>query len=166
MAGTITPNDLRRLLTFDPETGVLRWRMDVARNVKTGDIAGKAGKKKYLQICTNGQTVLAHRAAWAIVHGRWPSVLIDHINGNAHDNRLCNLREATYSQNSANRPTWKTSRSGVKGVRRRNGAWVVRAERSGETRYGGRFQCLGRAAVAYRQISQELFGEFAYGGAK
>jgi hypothetical protein len=162
----ITPDELRKLLSYDPETGGLRWRVDVARNVFAGNVAGKPGKKKYLQVCVRRKYMLAHRVAWAIVYGDWPKNLIDHKNGDPHDNRLSNLREATYSQNSANRPTPRTCRSGVKGVRFRKRRWEVNIEKDGAAVCVGRFHCLGKAAAAYRAKARELFGEYASGGAR
>jgi hypothetical protein len=162
----ITPDELRKLLSYDPETGLLRWRVDMARNVFAGDTAGKVGKSKYLKVCVRRKYMLAHRVAWAITYGVWPSNLIDHKNNDPHDNRLSNLREATYSQNSANRPTPRTGRSGVKGVRRRKNRWEVNIETGGVSFCVGRFHCLGKAAAAYRVKARELFGEYASGGAR
>jgi len=45
---------------------------------------------------------MAHRLAWFLVYGRNPKGEIDHINGNPSDNRICNLRECTRSQNVMN----------------------------------------------------------------
>ena len=45
---------------------------------------------------------------------------IDHINGIKTDNRLCNLREATRSQNQVNTPVVKNNTSGFKGVHLHN----------------------------------------------
>lgn len=42
--------------------------------------------------------------------------MIDHVNGDPSDNRLCNLREATKSQNMMNVGKIKSNTSGVRGV--------------------------------------------------
>ena len=42
----------------------------------------------------------AHRICYAMFYGKWPINQIDHINRNRSDNRICNLRDATYSQNN------------------------------------------------------------------
>jgi hypothetical protein len=43
----------------------------------------------------------AHRLAWLYVHGEWPNV-IDHINGDAGDNRIANLRSCSQQRNMQN----------------------------------------------------------------
>src|ERR1700704_5409181 len=45
---------------------------------------------------------------------------VDHINRNKLDNRRCNLRICTVSQNRANRPLSRRSTTGYKGVSRHN----------------------------------------------
>jgi hypothetical protein len=47
--------------------------------------------------------------------GEWPKTQIDHINLDKADNRWCNLREATQSQNFANTRILASNGSGFKG---------------------------------------------------
>ncbi len=94
----ITPELLRERLSYCPTTGVLRW--------KVGPNAGKpAGgvKSGYVRIAISGVNVFAHRAAWAITHGKWPNEVIDHINRNRQDNRLENLRDVSGTENARNK---------------------------------------------------------------
>ena len=48
--------------------------------------------------------------------GAWPPNVVDHINRNPSDNKFCNLRLATTSQNGMNRRLDLRNRSGVSGV--------------------------------------------------
>lgn len=61
-----------------------------------------------------GRKIFMHR----IVLGLKDAELADHINKNGLDNRKCNLRKATVSQNCQNRRTPKNNTSGFKGVSR------------------------------------------------
>ncbi len=59
--------------------------------------------------------VAAHRIAWALMNGEWPTRLIDHINGDKHDNRWANLRLASPSQNMHSR-SGRANKTGYRGV--------------------------------------------------
>lgn len=111
----LTAERLRELLSYDPETGIFR-RVATRRQVKSGDIAGSDDGKGYWRIRVNGEKHRAHRLAWLYVNGAWPIDQLDHINGDKLDNRICNLREATNSENQQNRSLPKSNTSGRLGV--------------------------------------------------
>lgn len=89
-------------------------------------------------------------------------VIVDHINGNGLDNRRCNLRLATRSQNLANQRTVR-NKWGYKGItyRRRHKTWRARIGFNGKTVDLGEFGNLDDAAQAYDEAAKKLFGEFA-----
>lgn len=90
-------------LIYVPETGDFYWKEPgPARRLD-----GRAGHKgpRYWHLSCYGEAVLAHRLAFYKMTGRWP-VEIDHINRDGHDNRWCNLRECTRSENQYNRNGW------------------------------------------------------------
>lgn len=88
---------------------------------------------------------------------------IDHINRNGLDNRKCNLRYATISQNNINSAKKKGCTSIYKGVyfHKDRGVWVSRARLHKGYYYLGSFQNEIEAAKAYDRKAIELFGEFA-----
>lgn len=88
-------------LSYNPETGVFSWRC-ASRNTKVGAEAGHIDDEGYRLIGLDGRVYRAHRLAWLVVHGQWPSKVIDHINGNRLDNRAANLRDVSISENHQN----------------------------------------------------------------
>lgn len=88
---------------------------------------------------------------------------IDHVNGDTLDNRRCNLRLATHSQNLANQKFSSANTSGFRGVSwdRASGKWLAQTRQHTKTIFIGRFLDPIEAARAYDQKARELFGEFA-----
>jgi hypothetical protein len=104
------------VLNYCPETGLLTWRERVSKAVKPNDIAGNF-TATYVTVGYRGKVYKAHRLAWLLTHGEWPDGLIDHINGDKHDNRLCNLRVVDKTGNSENvRKPNRRNKSGFMGV--------------------------------------------------
>ena len=148
------------VLDYNPDTGLFTWLVSFGR-VKAGETAGTTGGT-YCYIRVNGSDRLAHRAAFAWVHGYWPKHHIDHINGNKRDNRICNLREATSKQNAANSPLRRDNTSGFKGVRpaRTKGKWWAHIYVDGRCRYLGTYDTPEEAHTAYLKAAEIEFGSF------
>lgn len=73
----------------------------------------------YSIVRINGENYREHNCIYALHHGHWPVELVDHINNNKLDNRLENLRAASYSDNSCNRSMRSDNTLGYKGIFKR-----------------------------------------------
>lgn len=154
---------LKEWLSYDPDSGILRWNKRRARCVWVGDPAGSLTSFGYLRVSIDGRRYACHRIAWAMTYGCWPQGDLDHINGNRSDNRIVNLRQATRAQNCQNRKRCSLNTSGVKGVSwwTRQKKWRAHIRANGRPHLLGAYSCFGRAIKAYREAARELHGEFA-----
>lgn len=110
------------------------------------------------------RTIFMHRFVWEIWNGRIPDgMIIDHINGDRLDNRLCNLRLVTIAESNRNRSGWGESASDYKGVTysKKHEKWVARIKNEGTEHFLGYFDNQEEAAAVYNINANILFGEYA-----
>lgn len=152
-------SSLMQLLSYNAETGEFRWLASRKGRI-AGEIAGGLDKDGYWLIQTDGQNYRGHRLAWLFVYGEWPTSLLDHKNRKKSDNRIGNLRLATYSQNLFNTNPVRDNSSGVLGVSwcKQTGRW--KAQIAGE----GRVLNLGRYATIEEAKSARIAAEIKYAG--
>lgn len=112
---------------------------------------------------TNGKqkTILMHR----IVVGATDSMEVDHINHNRLDNRGCNLRECTRSQNRMNILNYCNNTSGKKGVAwsKSHNKWRAEIGFQGKKIRLGYYDDIEKANEAYNNATKKYFGDFACG---
>jgi hypothetical protein len=159
---------------LDPKSGDLIWR---ARPVEhfanaracnawnarfAGSLAGAIGSGGYRIVKFCGKFYAVHRLAWVVAFGRWPDDLLDHINGDRADNRLCNLRQANASENCHNAKRSIRNTSGFKGVHWSKSAkkWRAMIGVGGKRMHIAFSDCPKEAHAAYCKASAELHGEF------
>jgi hypothetical protein len=168
-----TPEELHNLLRYEPETGRLYWRERIGDDRQTrrwntryaGAEAMTAQQKhghKFGHVL--GIPVKAHRVAWAMHHGQWPDTDIDHINGDAADNRITNLRAATEAQNMQNKRRYKNNKSGCSGVaQRESGTWRAFISVGGKRKDIGTFNDKFDAVLARLLAEKELGFTYRHG---
>jgi hypothetical protein len=157
----LTQTELKRLLHYDPETGIFTRLIAKCNKVKVGEMVGNRNPKGYLRVNIMNKTHLLHRLAWLYVYGYSPKE-IDHINGVKDDNKIENLREAERYENMWNRDKPSTNTSGYKGVDwdRQKMKWRARCRLDGKRKHLGFFDTKDMAAEAYKMFAKNNHGEF------
>jgi hypothetical protein len=154
----LTPQRLRQVLLYTPETGEFRWSKHRV-GVPFGKIAGRVHAEGYRRIMIDGQFYAAGRLAWLYVYGVWPTPCIDHINGQRDDNRIVNLREVSRRVNQQNMRMHRdghlqgTTRLKVPGLSK---PWQARIYAQGKSKFLGVFCTESEAHEAYQKACNEL----------
>ena len=163
---------LRQVLDYDPETGGLTWRERPASMFSDGRRSAShsaavwnsrySGKPALMSI-RNGYSYgaifdrlhQAHRVAWLLHYGVWPSGQVDHKNGDRSDNRIANLRDVTNAENGRNQKRHRDNTSGVTGVcwHRASGKWNARIKVGARNKSLGLFADFD-AAVSARKAAE------------
>lgn len=116
---------------------------------------GRAKNMNYVRIYIKGSRGYLHR----LLLNAPKNMLVDHINGDTLDNRICNLRLATPSQNMGNSKSMRGT-SKYKGVHwsKKERKWVAGIKNGVHLGY---FNDENEAALAYNKAALEHFGEFS-----
>lgn len=156
MKDLLTLDQARCALDYDPLTGVFRWR--VGRRL-AGKVAGAKTNHGYIRINVDHKLRYAHRLAWLITYGEWPS-FVDHINGQRDDNRIANLRSTTNQNNVRNRRGHGRYLKGVS-FEKRTLRWVAQICVDYRRIGLGTFATEIEAHEAYMAAARRYFGDFA-----
>jgi len=162
---------LRDCLDYCPESGVLTWKSRPSTHFKkeyackawntkfATKVAGYKAEDGYIEIAILKRTYKAHRIAWAIYHGDFADMFIDHINGNKSDNSINNLRVVNKRENGVNSRIHGNNKSGTSGV-----CWCKRTNRwEAYIRDGIKKVHLGRFASIDDAVSARKLAEIKYG---
>lgn len=158
---SLSPDRIRRMFNYDPNTGALTWAIKPSQAVNIGDEAGHwepKGRRVKIDYETHAVSVIV----WLWVYGCWPAgypklTVVDHINRNRFDNRIDNLRLVTSKQNSLNKGEYKNNTTGIKGVSlHRDGIrYQAYIRVSGVAIYLGLFNTIEEAAEARRKAEEK-----------
>ena len=154
-----------RMLDYDPETGIVRHRINHGR-AKAGTIAGTKRRDGYAVLWLDGKLHLLHRLIYLMMTGDWPAQQIDHINRDPGDNRWSNLRAVAPRENIMNRGALKLNcrnTSGSPGVHfmPHVGKWCSRISIDGKRQYLGIFDTKDEAMRVRTNRLRELTGASA-----
>jgi len=115
---------------------------------------GYAMRSAWLKETKSLKTVSMH----ATINNTPKGLLTDHINRDKLDNRRCNLRTVTASQNGLNRKLNVDNNSGYTGVyfEARSGRWCARIKANKVQKHLGTFDTLTEAVVCRMKFEHEL----------
>lgn len=161
----LTQEKLKKLLSYDPATGIFVRLVSLNNKTRVGAIAGYIHSKGYQIVTVDGDKYLGHRLAWLYMTGEWPQE-IDHINHVKNDNRFVNLRLASRSENCLNIKLKSSNTSGVKGVswNARVGKWAAQIAYRRKNKHLGYFDTLEDAKEFIQLARDMIHGEFACHG--
>ena len=133
----LSPDKLRELLRYCPETGHFYWKLNRRGHVQAGQLAGRIANHGYRRIG-----------------------YLDHINGVKDDNRITNLREVTQTENMQNirRANTNNHSSGLLGAswNGHNGKWKAYIGLNNKKFHIGYFETAEEAHQAYLRKKAEI----------
>jgi hypothetical protein len=155
----LTQDILKEYLYY--KDGYLYRRVSI-KHFNKNEVLGSLSKGSRYYACTFlGNRFLTHRLVFFYNYGYLPK-LIDHIDGNALNNKIENLREASQTQNCRNAKKRKNTVSSYKGVcwNSANNNWRSIICVNKKLINLGSFKVELEAAKAYKEAAKFYFKEF------
>ena len=149
-----TKKDLCKILQYAPKEGAFYWLIDHKHpKARIGLRAGRINALGRLQIGIHGKQVFVHKLVWLFETGKWPTKMIDHINGNPQDNRFENLRLSDHRLNGQNqkahRPKNKSTQLLGTSWHKRQKKYIASIKVNGKKKHIGYFDTATEAHAAY-----------------
>ena len=152
---------------FNYKDGDLFWNIKPNTRVRIGDKAGSQDAKGYLYLSLDRKKYPVHHIVFLYFNGYLPK-MIDHIDNIKNNNKIENLREATYSQNNRNVLLRKDNKSGIKNVffEKWTKKWKVMLRIDGKRKCFGRYSDVDLAELVAIEARNKYHGEYANHGNK
>ena len=172
MRKKLTAKYVCSLLSYNMDNGLFIWKERPGKNqwnsAHSGRVAGSNScrdkiESGYTVITIDGCPYQAHRLAWLLKYGEWPTKDIDHKDRDGTNSRIENLRLATRSENRSNQKKPKNNTSGFKGVTWHKSArkWQAAIVTDGKFKYLGIYDSAEDAHAEYCREAIRRRGEFA-----
>ncbi len=167
---------LKKLVTYDPETGVFTWNKRDSSMIKrpsslkswntryAGKPVGNIDNRGYPFVKIEGNNYRLHRLAFMYMGQEIPPV-VDHANGVKTDNRFCNLLSSSFHKNSLNKFRNSNNTSGVAGVylNKRSHVWCAQMKFNGHTYHLGSNKSFFEAVCLRKSEENRLGFSHRYG---
>jgi hypothetical protein len=146
---------------FEYKDGDLIWKINKG-TAKKGDITGAYSSSGYLNTVLHRKTYRTHRLIFLWHHGYLPKE-VDHIDCNALNNRIENLRPSTRGENCRNRKVTDKNTSGVKGVSwyKQTNRWKVQLQVNGKKYNFGYYKDIDYAIFVANAMRYKYHKDFS-----
>ncbi len=143
-------NDLKRALSYSPNTGAFTWKMDVSNKARKGQRAGSlVNKTGCRQIGYKGKTYAEQRLAFNFMNKKTnANEWVYHLNGNKADNRFSNLKRVKKN-------TYKNKTTGVTFSKSKQ-RWVANIGLNNKTIHLGVFKTKNEAEKRRKQAEKKF----------
>lgn len=172
-----TQQYLQECFTYNPEDGLMYWKerplhhfdgiLSKQKRFNTlfaNTLVNGRDDKNYILVPINKKYLKAHRLIWKMYYGEDPKYFIDHINGIADDNRICNLQDISNKENQRKFTKLnKNNTTGYIGVSYYMGAYQANIrDGEGGNLHLGAFETPEEAALMREIQAKKIYGEEFY----
>lgn len=153
--------------TYNTRTGILKHNRVKPGGILPGDPCDNVPDQYgQLRVYWKGRNCMQSRVIWEMVHGKEPEGVIMHLDRDRGNNKLKNLRDATFMEVAHHRACSITNSSGVVGVYLTDrGVWESRITVNYDSLYLGCYEKFGDA-VSVRKKAEKKFHFKVYGKCK
>ena len=155
----ITKEEILKVLDYDKDKGILKWKSDVWFKTKNKKIT-YVSCCGYLVVSINLRRHLVHRLIYFLETDTWPP-MVDHINGDKLDNRFSNLRASDKRRNQQNQYKHREGKLVGATYRKSTGKWRSLIKLNKKSYELGSFNTAEEAHTKYLEV---LNNHYANGG--